>query len=69
MIYGYAQVSTDGQSVEAQVRQLIEAGRSRVFPRNGKRRQDRPHTAPTGRRGRRPAAGRLHAPELFRGEL
>lgn len=31
MIYGYAQVSTDGQSVEAQVRQLIEAGRSRVF--------------------------------------
>jgi DNA invertase Pin-like site-specific DNA recombinase len=26
MIYGYARVSTDGQSVDAQVRQLIKAG-------------------------------------------
>ena len=29
--YGYARVSTDGQSVEAQVRQLIKAGCKRVF--------------------------------------
>jgi len=26
MIYGYARVSTDGQSVDAQVRQLAKAG-------------------------------------------
>ena len=31
MIYGYARVSTDGQSVEAQVRQLTEAGCKKVF--------------------------------------
>src|SRR3569833_1063888 len=31
MIYGYARVSTDGQSVEAQVRQLTKAGCARVF--------------------------------------
>ena len=31
MIYGYAKVSTDGQSVEAQVRQLAKAECSRVF--------------------------------------
>ena len=31
MIYGYARVSTDGQSVDAQVRQLTEAGAARVF--------------------------------------
>jgi hypothetical protein len=31
MIYGYARVSTDGQSVDAQVRQLRAAGASRVF--------------------------------------
>jgi hypothetical protein len=30
-IYGYARVSTDGQSVEAQVRQLAKAGCSKVF--------------------------------------
>jgi DNA invertase Pin-like site-specific DNA recombinase len=29
--YGYARVSTDGQSVEAQVRQLTKAGCKRVF--------------------------------------
>src|SRR3954463_3361373 len=31
MIYGYARASTDGQSVEAQVRQLAKAGCSKVF--------------------------------------
>ena len=31
MIYGYARVSTDGQSVEAQVRQLSKAGCKKVF--------------------------------------
>ena len=31
MILGYARVSTDGQSVEAQVRQLTDAGAARVF--------------------------------------
>jgi DNA invertase Pin-like site-specific DNA recombinase len=31
MIYGYARVSTDGQSVNAQVRQLTEAGCKKVF--------------------------------------
>jgi DNA invertase Pin-like site-specific DNA recombinase len=31
MIYGYARVSTDGQSVGAQVRQLRAAGAGKVF--------------------------------------
>jgi DNA invertase Pin-like site-specific DNA recombinase len=31
MIYGYARVSTDGQSVEAQVSQLVDAGAEKVF--------------------------------------
>jgi DNA invertase Pin-like site-specific DNA recombinase len=31
MIYGYARVSTDGQSVDAQVRQLTKAGCKKVF--------------------------------------
>ena len=31
MIYGYARVSTDGQSVEAQVATLTAAGAGRVF--------------------------------------
>jgi DNA invertase Pin-like site-specific DNA recombinase len=31
MIYGYARVSTDGQSVEAIVRQLRAAGAGKVF--------------------------------------
>ena len=31
MIFGYARVSTDGQSVETQVRQLTKAGCKKVF--------------------------------------
>jgi len=31
MIYGYARVSTDGQSVDTQVRRLRAAGAYRVF--------------------------------------
>jgi DNA invertase Pin-like site-specific DNA recombinase len=31
MIYGYARVSTDGQSLDAQVRQLTKAGCKKVF--------------------------------------
>jgi DNA invertase Pin-like site-specific DNA recombinase len=31
MIYGYARVSTDGQSADAQVRQLTKAGCKKVF--------------------------------------
>jgi DNA invertase Pin-like site-specific DNA recombinase len=31
MIYGYARVSTDGQSVDAQAKQLRQAGAGRVF--------------------------------------
>ena len=31
MVYGYARVSTDGQSVGAQVRQPAKAGRKKVF--------------------------------------
>jgi DNA invertase Pin-like site-specific DNA recombinase len=30
-VYGYARVSTDGQSVDAQIRQLREAGAGKVF--------------------------------------
>ena len=31
MIYGYARVSTDGQSVDAQVKQLRAAGAGKIF--------------------------------------
>ena len=39
MIYGYARVSTDGQSVDAQVKQLRDAGAEKVFrePASGAR--------------------------------
>jgi DNA invertase Pin-like site-specific DNA recombinase len=32
MIYGYARVSTEGQSVDAQVRQPTKGGCKKVFP-------------------------------------
>ena len=31
MIYGYARVSTDGQSVAAQVKELRDAGAEKIF--------------------------------------
>src|SRR6266446_6122378 len=37
MKYGYARVSTDGQSVDAQVRQLTKAGCKKVFREVGSR--------------------------------
>ena len=39
MIYGYARVSTGGQSVEAQVRQLRAAGTGKAFRESGERSQ------------------------------
>ena len=37
MIYGYAKVSTDGQSVEAQVAELTAAGAHQVFSETASR--------------------------------
>jgi hypothetical protein len=37
IIYGYAWVSTDGQSVDAQVKQLRDAGAEKVFRETGSR--------------------------------
>ena len=43
MKYGYARVSTDGQSVDAQVRQLTKAGCKKVFRETaGGAKTDRP---------------------------
>jgi DNA invertase Pin-like site-specific DNA recombinase len=42
MKYGYARVSTDGQSVDAQVRRLTKAGCKKSVPRSGERGEDRP---------------------------
>ena len=57
MIYGYARVSTDGQSVDAQVKQLREAGAEKVFRETASGAQVRPGAAAprTGgtRQGRR----------------
>ena len=40
MIYGYLRVSTDGQSVAAQVTQLRAAGAEKVFRGDGERREN-----------------------------
>jgi DNA invertase Pin-like site-specific DNA recombinase len=46
MIYGYARVSTDGQSVDAQVKQLREAGAEKIFRETASgARSDRPGLA------------------------
>jgi DNA invertase Pin-like site-specific DNA recombinase len=46
MIYGYARVSTDGQSVDAQVKQLRAAGAEEVFRETASgARSDRPRLA------------------------
>ena len=57
MIYGYARVSTDGQSVDAQVRQLTKAGCKKVFREMASgaktdRAQLRQGARPAGRRRR-----------------
>jgi DNA invertase Pin-like site-specific DNA recombinase len=54
MKYGYARVSTDGQSIEAQVRQLTKAGCKKVF-RETASGQDR---SPPASRRARPAGSR-----------
>ena len=58
MIYGYARVSTDGQSVEAQVRQLAKAGCSKVF-------REVASGAKTDRAQLRKALGRLEAGDVL----
>ena len=40
MIYGYARVSTDGQSVKAQVKQMRDAGAEKVFRETASGRRD-----------------------------
>ena len=52
MIYGYARVSTDGQSVDAQVKQLRLAGAEKVF-------RETASGARTDRAGLRQVLGRL----------
>src|SRR5450432_2532937 len=52
MIYGYARVSTDGQSVDAQVKQLRGAGAEKIF-------RETASGARTDRAGLRQALGRL----------
>jgi DNA invertase Pin-like site-specific DNA recombinase len=45
MKYGYARVSTGGQSVAAQTEALTAAEAEKVFQGNGQRREDRPGAA------------------------
>jgi DNA invertase Pin-like site-specific DNA recombinase len=52
MIYGYARVSTDGQSVDAQVKQLRVAGAEKIF-------RETASGAQTDRAGLRRVLGRL----------
>jgi DNA invertase Pin-like site-specific DNA recombinase len=58
MIYGYARVSSDGQSVDAQVRQLTKAGCKKVF-------RETASGAKTDRAQRRKALARLDAGDVF----
>jgi DNA invertase Pin-like site-specific DNA recombinase len=58
MIYGYARVSTHGQSVDAQVKQLRAAGAEKIFKETASgAKTDRPRAVATrpraARRGRR----------------
>ena len=43
--YGYARVSTDGQSVAALVKELRDRRSREDFPRDGERSQERPRAA------------------------
>src|ERR1700720_5020049 len=58
MKYGYARVSTDGQSVEAQVRQLTKVGCKRVF-------RETASGAKTDRSQLRKALDQLHAGDVL----
>ena len=58
MIYGYARVSRDGQSVDAQVRQLTKAGCKKVF-------RETASGAKTGRSQRRRALDQLDAGDVL----
>jgi DNA invertase Pin-like site-specific DNA recombinase len=58
MIYGYARVSTDGQSVEAQVRRLTAAGCTKVF-------RETASGARTDRAQLRKVLGRLEAGDVL----
>src|SRR3954447_17379732 len=60
MIYGYARVSTDGQSVAAQVQQLTAAGCAKVF-REVASGAARPEPGPTAQVERAPATGGIAA--------
>jgi DNA invertase Pin-like site-specific DNA recombinase len=58
MIYGYARVSTDGQSVRAQVRQLRAAGCEKIF-------REVASSVKTGRLGLRKALAKLDAGDVL----
>ncbi len=62
MRYGYARVSTDGQSVDAQVRQLTKAGCKKVF-------REVASGAQTGRAQLRKAVAALNAGEARRATI
>jgi DNA invertase Pin-like site-specific DNA recombinase len=58
MIYGYARVSTDGQSVAAQVQQLTGAGAEKIF-------QEKVSGAKSDRAQLRRALAQLDADDIF----